>query len=66
MIQLVIASVIMHGYPCQEHLAFEVNELMTEQLTIGQLEKVHHIDETVQRCDVCFIESIRCITHGVL
>jgi hypothetical protein len=47
-----ISSVVAHGYPCQEHLAFYVNDLMTQQLTTVHLETVRKIDDAVQRCDV--------------
>ena len=57
-IELAIANVIVHGYPCQEHLAFYVNDLGSQQLTTVQLETVHTTDDIVQRRDVCFIESI--------
>ena len=50
LIQLAIASVIVHGYPCQEHLLNVVNELMSRPLTTGQLQVVQHKDDIVQRC----------------
>ena len=57
LIELAMASVIVHGYPCQEHLAFYVNDLMTQQLTTVQLGTVHKIDDTVHRCDVCLMNQ---------
>ena len=46
LIQLATASVIVHGYPCQAHLATLANELMS------RLESVQQIDDIVQMCDV--------------
>jgi hypothetical protein len=48
LIQLAIASVIVHCYPCQEHLATLADELVSQPLTNGYLELVQHIDGIVQ------------------